>query len=673
MRAISSCLFVLVLGSAHATAGDKPFTAADLWAIQLVGDPVVSPDGKQVLYSVSPYDATDNKRNGDLWTIPVAGGAARRLTTTKGSESGAVYSPDGTRIAFCAKRGSDDQSQLWVMPLTGGEAIKLTDMPLGASQPKWFPDGQRIAFVSTVIAGAETPQALKQKLEERKNSTTSALVSENRLFRFWDHWLVNDEYPHLFVVDLRTKQVTDLLAGSTRYFGLQDGTASFDISPDGSTLVFEANNTEPPYLTLNVDLFEVATSGGPVRCLTPDNPGEDGGPVFSHDGKSIAFGRTLKADGWPDRTRLALFDRASGAVTLLTESFDTSPSRWAFTPDGRALVFTAEREARVNLYTLPITGGTPREIYRGGTVTGFDLSSSGDLVFGWNTLTRPTELGVVKLAGGTARQLTAVNDALMSQFALATPREYTFAGAGEEPVQMFVMEPPGFDHRRKYPLVHLIHGGPVGTFGDNWHQRWNAQLFAAPGYLVAMVNFHGSSSFGQPFLESILGAPADKPFEDVMRATDFLIAKGSVDPQRMAAGGGSYGGYLTDWIAGHTDRFRTLFTHAGPYNLTGQFASDSTWGRHHSYGGYPFDGLVNIERQSPSRFAVNFKTPMLITHGERDYRVPYSQSLELHGTLTAKGVSSRLVVYPDENHWVLKGANAQHWYGEVLGWLERWL
>lgn len=673
MRALSCCILALLLGWLPSMAGDKPFTVADLWSIQVVGNPVVSPDGKQALYSVSPYDAGDNKRSGDLWTVSLAGGAARRLTTTKGTESGAVYSPDGTRIAFSAKRGSDEQAQLWVMPLTGGEAIKVTDLPLGASQPKWLPDGQRIAFVSTVIAGAETPEALKHKLDERKNNKVSALVSENRLFRYWDRWLVSDEYPHLFIVDLRAKQIVDLLPGSKRYFGLQDGAASFDISPDGSALVFEANNTEAPYRTLNIDLFEVPTAGGTVRCLTPDNPGEDTSPVFSRDGKSIAFGRSLKADGWPDRTRLSLLDRATGAVRVLTESFDASPSQWEFAPDGRSLVFTAEREARNNLYTLPIAGGAPREIYRGGTVTGFDISSSGDVVFGWNTLMRPTELGVTKLDGSTTRQLTAVNEALLSQFALATPREYTFAGAGDEPVQMFVMEPPGFDKSKKYPLVHLIHGGPVGTFGDNWHMRWNAQLFAAPGYVVAMVNFHGSSSFGQPFLESILGAPADKPFEDVMRASDFLIAQGYIDPARLAAGGGSYGGYLTNWIEGHTDRFKALFSHAGPYNLTGQFASDATWGRHHSYGGYPFDGLENIERQSPSRFAANFKTPMLISHGERDYRVPYTQSLELHGTLAAKGVPSRLVVYPDENHWVLKGANAQHWYGEVLGWLERWL
>jgi dipeptidyl aminopeptidase/acylaminoacyl peptidase len=261
----------------------------------------------------------------------------------------------------------------------------------------------------------------------------------------------------------------------------------------------------------------------------------------------------------------------------------------------------------------------------------------------------------------------------MAALALGEAKEQTFKGAGGDEVQMFVVLPPGYQAGRRYPLVHLIHGGPVGTFGDFFHFRWSAQAFAAPGYVVAMVNFHGSSSFGQPFVESILGAPPDKPFADLMRATDALVAQGLVDPARMAAAGGSYGGFMVNWIAGHTDRFKALVSHAGVYDLLGQWASDATWGRHHSYGGYPFSNLASTERWSPNRYSAAFQTPMLVLHGERDYRVPVTQGLELYGTLTAKGVPARLVYYPDENHWILKGANSKHWYGEVLGWLARWL
>jgi dipeptidyl aminopeptidase/acylaminoacyl peptidase len=261
----------------------------------------------------------------------------------------------------------------------------------------------------------------------------------------------------------------------------------------------------------------------------------------------------------------------------------------------------------------------------------------------------------------------------MAGIALGEVREETFAGASGAPVQMFLVLPPGHDASRRYPLVHLVHGGPVGTFGDGFHFRWNAQLFAAPGYVAAMVNFHGSSSFGQPFVESILGAHPEKPFTDVMKATDLLVARGLVDPSRMAAAGGSYGGFLVNWIAGHTDRFKTLVSHAGVYSLLGQWASDGTFGRQHSYGGYPFTDLAATERWSPNRFAAAFKTPMLVLHGERDYRVPVTQGLELYGVLTAKGVPARLVYYPDENHWVLKPQSSRHWFGEVLGWLDRYL
>jgi dipeptidyl aminopeptidase/acylaminoacyl peptidase len=238
---------------------------------------------------------------------------------------------------------------------------------------------------------------------------------------------------------------------------------------------------------------------------------------------------------------------------------------------------------------------------------------------------------------------------------------------------MFLVYPPGAEAGRRLPLVHVIHGGPVGTFGDEFHYRWNAHAFAAPGYLVALVNFHGSSSFGQSWVESILGAHPDKPFEDVMKATDYLIARGLADPERMAAAGGSYGGFLVEWIAGHTNRFKCLVSHAGVYDLLGQSASDITFGRHHSYGGYPFTNLENVEKWSPNRYAANFETPMLVLHGERDYRVPVTQGLEIYGVLTAKGVPARLVYYPDENHWILKGQNAKHWYGEVLGWLAKYL
>jgi dipeptidyl aminopeptidase/acylaminoacyl peptidase len=366
-------------------------------------------------------------------------------------------------------------------------------------------------------------------------------------------------------------------------------------------------------------------------------------------------------------------DVASGRTTVLTESFDVSAGGWAWSPDGRTIVFHAESRARTNLYALPAAGGTPKEIHHGGTTAGAEVARDGQVVFQLHSLTRPPELAVVRLDGSAHRALTHVNDELAARIDWGKVEDLTFPGADGDEVQMFVVYPPGFDPKKKYPLVHMIHGGPVGTFGDGFSFRWNPQAFAAPGYIVPMVNFHGSSSFGQKWVESILGAHPDKPFTDVMKATDFLIAKGYVDGERMAATGGSYGGFMVNWIEGHTDRFKALVSHAGVYSLLGQSASDAYYGRQHSYGGYPFTNLENIERWSPDRYAKNFSTPMLVIHGERDFRVPVTQGLALYGVLTTKGVPARLVYYPDENHWVLKGQNSKHWYGEVLGWLARWL
>jgi dipeptidyl aminopeptidase/acylaminoacyl peptidase len=651
----------------------QPFTVDTMWEVQRVSTPAVSPDGSLVAYTVSVYDMDENRANADVWIVPVAGGTPRRITTSKASDTAPAWSPDGGRLAFVSRRDEDKAAQVYVIDLAGGEAQRVTDMPLGVTDVKWLPDGRRLAFVSHVIAGAESPDATRKAVEARDKNKVKARVTENRLYRYWDRWLTDDEFPHIFIVDASTRAVTDLLPGSRRLFGLESGAGAYDISPDGASIVFQANSTPEPYRTLNSDLFLVSTSGGDVQNLTPDNPASDTEPVFSPDGRRIAYGREVKADGWPDYARVAVMELSSGRTTTLTEGWENSASGWSWTRDGATLVFHAEVRARVNLYRIPASGGAPTELHHGGSTAGVEVTPKDEVVFQQHSVSRPPELAAISLDGARFRYLTSTNDALMARTAMGELKELTFKGANNDEVQMFLVFPPGFDASRKYPLVHLVHGGPVGTFGDAFSFRWHPHAFASPGYVVAMVNFHGSSSFGQVWVESILGAHPDKPFTDVMKATDVLLAQGFVDPNRMAAAGGSYGGFLVNWIAGHTDRFKALVSHAGVYDLPGQFASDSTYGRHHSYGGYPFTNLANIERWSPNRFAAGFVTPMLVLHGERDYRVPVTQGLELYGVLTAKGVPARLVYYPDENHWILKGQNSRHWYGEVLAWLKEYL
>jgi Tol biopolymer transport system component len=370
MRIRHSLAFALLLlaarlAAAHPAAGRHGITIDDMWAIQRVGAPSLSPDGTLAAYTVTAYDMEENRGNADIWIVPVGGGAPRRLTANKASDTQPAWSPDGRRIAFVSKRDDDKAAQIYVIAVGGGEAERITDLPLGASDPKWLPDGKRIVFVSHVVGGSGTPAETKKALEAREKNKVKAHVTENRLYRFWDRWLTDDEFPHLFVVDVATKASTDLTPGSKRLFDFQTGSGSFDVSPDGTTIVFEANATPEPYRTIHTDLFAVSTSGGEVRDLTAGNPADDTTPVFSPDGKSVAYGVRVKAEDWPDRTRLAVLDLASGRTRVLTEAWTDSPGGWRWTPDGKTILFRAEVQARGNLYAIPAAGGTPRLVARG--------------------------------------------------------------------------------------------------------------------------------------------------------------------------------------------------------------------------------------------------------------------------------------------------------------------
>ena len=445
MRALTVVLSLTVAVS-NALAQEKtPFTIDTMWAIQRVGTPAVSPDGRQVAYTVTTYDVDENRGNADIWIVPTAGGDARRVTTNPASDSGPVWSPDGTRLAFVSRRETDKAAQIYVIDVRGGEAMRITEMPLGAGSVKWLPDGMRLSFVSHVIAGHESTESTTKALEAREKNKVKARVTENRLYRFWDRWLTDEEFPHLFVVDIATRKVTDLLPGSERLFGLQDGSGDYDLSPDGSTIVFSALASPEPYRSLNYDLFSVPTAGGDVKNLTSDNLASDTDPVFSPDGTRIAHLREVKSAGWPDYTRVAVMDVGSGATRMLTDGWDNSAGGLRWTADGATLLFVAEVRARVNLYAIGVEGGAPRELHRGGALSGVEVTPTGDVVFQRHSVDAPPELAVVKSDGSGFRYITAVNKELMSRTAIGAVEEMTFKGAGGDLVQMFVVFPPGFD------------------------------------------------------------------------------------------------------------------------------------------------------------------------------------------------------------------------------------
>ena len=549
----------------------------------------------------------------------------------------------------------------------------MTDLPVSPRAPRWFPDGKRVLFLAKTWPDLKDDfDAIKKRVKERKDDPIKAKTSESRLYRYWDHYLTDGSRDHLFVLDVASGEVRGLTTDHEIHMPFFGAGGSFDLSPDGKTVVLTGLMGGPQFHQINADLFLLDLESKQLSSLTKANLAHDTSPRFTPDGQHIVYQKNLQVNIAPEQSRLMKRNLKSGKEIRLLKGFEEEARAVGFSQDGKTLYFTASKDGHIQVFASPLKGGKVKLVF-GEHSNKSLVAAAGRLAFTQESIVFPARLMVMREGETQAEILADPNQKLLDQLDLGSFESLTFKGANDHPVQMFVAYPPGFDRSKKWPLVHMIHGGPHGAFLDQFHFRWNQALFAAPGYVVAAVNFHGSTGYGQEFASSILGNHAELPFEDIMKGTDFLIEKGFVDDQRMAATGGSYGGYMVSWILGHSDRFKCLINHAGVYDLMAQFASDYTWGRSHNYGSEPFDDPQRIDRFSPSRYAENFNTPTLILHGEKDYRVPYTQGLNLHGVLTAKGVPSRLVVFPDENHWILKPKSGLLWWSEVHGWLAKYL
>ncbi len=708
----------------------RPLTAADLWALPRVGAPEPDRAGARLIVPVTTYEMETNQATTRLWLVDAAAGAdeagtgaaPRPLTTAEATTSAPSISPDGRRIAFVRKPGGNkgdgktkpgpkypDKPQVYVMPLDGGEPERLTDLPLGASQPRWLPDGRRLALMVPLYADAPTIDGTAELAKAREEDPVKVRVTEDRVYRFWDRWLTEGQIHHIFVLDIETGVLTDLMPDSKRWLGLFEPSGSWCIAPDGREIAFTACRSEPPYDPLLFGVYTVGvpeapavaadgTPGAPPSpvLITAHHDGPATRPVYSPDGRWIVYGIQRELDYYADPVRLVAYDRAAGTHSLLTDidSWDFSASGWTFDQDDPdTLYLSAEVQGRNALYALGLAAvlagraaSPPRELARDHWL-GDPKVAGGRIFTTRESLSRPPEVVSFAADGGDPRALTDFTGPLLREIDFGPVEEIVFTGAEGHPVQMFLVHPPGGEtaggasgstpgtlgNGVAPPLVHMIHGGPHGAFGDQWHWRWNSHAFAAPGYLVALVNFHGSTGWGDSFARSILGRWGDQPYADIVAATDLLVERGMVDPDRMAITGGSYGGYLVAWICGQTDRFRCAINHAGVCDFQTQYASDITQGRRRSMGGELWDDQAGLDRYNPVRHARGFRTPMLVIHGTQDYRVPYNQGLTIYNIYKALGLPARLVVYPDENHWILKPKNSRHWYGEVLGWLARWL
>jgi dipeptidyl aminopeptidase/acylaminoacyl peptidase len=670
--AISVCL---------GAADKRPITPQDLWACKRLASPAVSPDGRTVVFSVQEWSIEKNKSTSNLWLVDVAGGAPRRLTTAAVSDNSPVWSPDGRRIAFISKRGDDENSALYVVRTDGGEPEKVLELAMGVSNPKWLPDGSGVVVATTVVpelAGSLAKSdvaAMKKELKRRRESKMTAKVTEDRQFRYWDHWLTDNLANRLVLVNVTTKEYKDLTPKWTLLFQTS-GDVNYDISPDGKQVALAVNVTPPPYKDfLNVDIQLIPTDGsGTMKNLTAENAGDDDSPTWSPDGKSIVFTRNKVSYGNGESAKLWRHDLATGKNTPVTENLDYAITGVEFSADGKTLWTSIEDRGVVPVFKLNADGTGLTPVYKEGSST--DVTTAGNtVVFLNDTTSRPNELFALDPATGAARQLTHFNDALMAQLDLGKVESYTFEGAAGAQVQGWLVLPPGYDPKKTYPLVQLMHGGPHTMCRDSWSYRWNTHVFAAPGYIVTWVNRHGSTGFGEKFAQSILNEWGVKPTEDILKSTDYLLKRfPNIDPKRIAAGGGSYGGYMAAWLEGHTDRFAALINHAGVNDFITQYGADVTpFGFTQVLGGTPWKNPEAMQRNNPTTYAKNFKTPMLVIHGELDYRVPYVNGTAFYQILQSMGVPSRLVIFPNENHWILTPQNAIYWHWEMQNWLSRYL
>jgi dipeptidyl aminopeptidase/acylaminoacyl peptidase len=677
--------FPLLLASAAILSAQKrPFDFNAMMTLKRIADPQISPDGQWVAFSVQTVDVVANKKPVQIWIVPLDGGAqsgnAPRQVTRDGDDNERPrWSPDSKRIAYVSNRTGS--SQIWTMDPDGSNAKQATNFATEADGVLYSPDGKNLLFTSAVYPECGADNACNQKnLDADATGKVKARVYTELLYRHWTAWQ-SRRHSHLLVVPTGGGVVRDLTPGTRDVppFSL-GGPDDYDISPDGLEVCYSMNADPVPAIGTNTDLFVVpiggATAAQPARKIS-SSPGADSSPQYSPDGKYLAWRSQMRAGYESDRWRLMTIERATGHVANLTENLDRWVNSFTWAPDSNAIFFTTADRGRQPIQLIPVTGGEIRTVASGDSeLDDMQLTRNGNtMVYTQQTGVSPVEIYRASSSGGAPVALTHLNDATLGSYQMTPLEEFWVDMPDGARVQSFLVKPYDFTPARKYPALMLIHGGPQGNWGQSWTYRWNAQVFAAAGYVVVMPNPRGSTGYGQKFIDDINRDWGGKPFDDIMAVTDHVVAEiPYADGARMAAAGGSYGGYMIDWILGHTQRFKALVSHAGVYDLKSEFgATEELWFPLWEMGGAPWDKPEDYARWSPDGFVKDFHTPTLVVTGELDFRVPYTQGLELFTALQVQKVPSKLLVYPDEGHWVLKPQNSLLWYKTVLDWVDSWV
>ncbi len=681
-------LFIVVCSTLSVVAQAKrPFTFEDMMALKRVGEPEVSPDGKWVIFSVVNVDLAANTKIPHIWIVPVAGGQEREIISDQDANR-PRWAPDGKHFAFISTK--EGGSQVWIADIDGAAGTvtgvhKLTSIATGADGELWSPDGKNIVFTSDVYPECDgTPAAEEacnaKKLEEVKNSKVKAQIFTELLFRHWNAYR-NGKRSHILVVSVDGGAARDLTPGDYEapVFSL-GGQDDYAFSPDGKELCYTSNHDKNPAASTNNDLWIVPVDGGAAKNITSDNPASDSSPLYSPDGNYIAYRAQKRPGDESDRFRLMLYDRKTGEKKNYTETFGDWVGTFIWDPNSRRIYFNSEIEGFAQIFSLDLTAPVPRSVLpkKDAIGTNDDMALANDgktMLFTRLSMQSPTEIAKLELASQASIQfLTHVNETVLSQISMSPLETFWFTGARDEKVEGFLVKPPNFDPSKKYPLNFVVHGGPEVPVGDQWSYRWNSELFAASGYVVIEINFHGSPGYGQKFVDSINGDWGGAPYEDLMKGLDYAEQHYPfIDKDRECALGASYGGYMMNWILGHTDRFKCIVTHDGMYNAESAWGStEEIWFNNWEFKGTPYDNREMYQKWSPHRYAKNFKTPTLVVHGQLDYRLDISEGLQLFTTLQMLGVPSKMLYFPDEGHWVLKPQNSQLWYKTVNDWIDQW-
>ncbi len=678
MKTFTRILSLCIIAAPLAAQQKRVITFEDFSAVRGVSDPAISPDGALVLYGVRTTDIAANKRTTRTFVIPAAGGTPRAFPDEKTVASEARWSPDGSKVAFSAA------GQLWIADASGANAHALTKLSGGASGPVWSPSGDRIAFVSGVYPSCPDDACNAAKAKSAEESKVKAHIADQLMYRHWNAW-DDGTRSHLFVVKPDGGDLRDLRAGATYDVppGPFGGSEGYAFSPDGKEVAYTAKDQgRADAWTTDLNLYVVPVTGGTANVITAANKGADQNPVYTPDGRWILYASQQRAGFESDRWRLMAYDRTAHTSHELLRAWDRNAESYVASSDSRTILVGGLDHGRTKIFRIALDAagkaGAPAVVAGEHNNIAHALARDGRTVV-WvrDAADKPAEVWIGTLGARSvenAHALTHETDALVAQFTLNGAEDFWFTGAGGDSVQGFVVKPPQWQPGKKFPVLLLIHGGPQGAWEDAWGSRWAPQMFAAGGYGLVFINPHGSTGYGQKFVDAVSRDWGGKPFQDLMKGLDAALAKNPwMDSTRMAAAGGSYGGYMANWVEGHTNRFKAIVSHAGVFNLEAeQGGTEEQWFTDWEFGGPSSNPAAMAEqyrKYSPHLFVKNFKTPMLVITGELDYRIPYSESLSLFTALQRQNVESRLLVFPDEGHWVLKPQNSQLWWNEMHKWL----